>query len=1072
MRAPSFGGSDPTLIAGEVSAAEILIEHKIPTHIGRYLVLKSIGEGGMGLVFAAYDPELDRKVAVKLVRPGYGDDLQRRLLREAQALAKLSHHPNIIHVYEVGALRDSVFLAMEYFEGQTLKLWQDRSEVSRREILAAYRAAGRGLEAAHAAGLVHRDFKAENVLIGADKQIRVIDFGLAREESTSSIDMNPGDSIKALTMTGTIMGTPAYMAPEQHAGGKVDPRTDQFSFCVSLYEALYGERPFAGQTIGELTDNVMKGTVQPPPRFQSVPPWIRRALLRGLSVDPEQRFPTIGDLLAELGHDRAIRRRRVASGVVVAGLLIAGALFAWERASQAQRARAEGDRLRAEFGRARTSNAEEELHRLRTRTTKQRWDDLVIAWANERVEDDPTRALASLRQLQDLDANLGAARTIAADAWHRGVARESIDLPGKILELDVAPTGDFAASLAAGGLVQGWHRGSSKRLSWDCPEPATSLAVSPHAPIVAVGGKSGTIFLVELGTGRVQSFAAHEGSVDALTFSADGRALASGGADRAVRRWTVSGHRIESMTNHDAPVVALRHDLGGTAVVSGTITGELAWWDIETAKVRKVDAHDGPVESLAAAQGIVWSVGSDGVVSRWTPGSLPRKINISGVASLQVMRDGGVVFVHRDGSVTWSDGDFTVPPHPLHVGASVTHVAHAAESGSIWLAGPDIGVQRWDATSDYARTVPFEGMVAALNFSPDGSLLAIAGAMGLLEIVGMREASSNKTQLGNRPVRASFSPSGDQLAIQLLDGGITILDPRAPESASAAFASENGAELLDRSEGAPHPGLAWTDDGSALAFAQCTVETWCGVALLDVGTSTLRGPAAQLDFVSTLDPNDDGTSILVGRRDVPTVLVLDVATGETVETNFAEEAERVLGQAWSDEGDGRVRIATASGDTLSVWSWLPTSKQRHRVLDEPGFSQLQPNEDATAVYLDSDDRMAVLWSIAGTRFLPVPELPEGVERIRLSDDGRTMLARGEDDGDEFAFVVDLEIGHGRRLPRLIDPVALSIDGVVADHRYGSGVRIWAEPTPEDAAGFRAWLEQATTIDVALDDFRE
>jgi hypothetical protein len=322
-------------------------------------------------------------------------------------------------------------------------------------------------------------------------------------------------------------------------------------------------------------------------------------------------------------------------------------------------------------------------------------------------------------------------------------------------------------------------------------------------------------------------------------------------------------------------------------------------------------------------------------------------------------------------------------------------------------------------------------------------------------------------------VRASFSPTGDRLGIQLLDGSITIVDPRAPESNLVWSTDDDVSEILDHSGVAPHPTLAWTDDGSALAFARCPSATACIVTLFDVATAELRAPKAYVDFVSTLDPNADGTSILIGRRDVPIVMVLDIETRELVGTNFGLEGEVVLGQAWSDEGDGRVRIATASGETLSVWSWQPTSEQRHRILEESGFSRVWPSEDATAVYLHSDDRMAVLWSIAGTRFLPVPELPSTVEHIRLSDDGRTLLARGRnEDGSGFGIVFDLEIGQGRQLPRLLEPVALSVDGVVADHRHGPGVRIWDEPTPEDAAGFRAWLEQATTIEVAVDVFRE
>jgi WD40 repeat protein len=1075
-------GDDPTMAASDApNVGSASAGSGTPTHIGRYVVLKPIGEGGMGLVFAAYDPKLDRKVAVKLVRPALHEGDRRanaesklRLQREAQTLAKLSH-PNIIHVYEVGTLDDGVFIAMEYFEAPTLKRWQDQSEISWREILAAYRAAGRGLEAAHAAGLVHRDFKPHNVLVNENGQVRVIDFGLALEASTAELarqsDEPPSAWIDRLTLTGRIMGTPPYMAPEQWSSKNIDARTDQFSFCVSLYEALYGERPFAGKTLDELAANVMKGAIQPPPRFERVPPWLRQALLRGLAADPAQRYPSITELLAALERDPAIRQRRALVGVAVVGLAIAGAIASM-RVSEVQQARAEGERLRVEFGRTRASNAEEELYRLRTRTATQRWDDLVLAWANDRVDDDPTRALASLRHLQDLDNNLAAARTIAADAWQRGVARESIMLSGKVHELAVTPTGDLLATLAAGGVVHAWRRGQSERLAaWDCPEPVASLALAPDAPILAVGSKSGSIFLVELPSERVESFQAHDGAVHALAFAADGSTLTSAGADHAVRRWTAKGERIDAMSNHEAEVVALSYELGGTAIASATNTGQLAWWSPQIAKVYKVDGA-GQVESLTAANKNVWTVAHDGHVWHWRLDSQPRETSIDGVAALQATADGGLILVHEDGSVTWSDGDPEMPPRPLLVGAPVTHVGYSPKSSDIWLAGPEIGVQRWDATPDHAKAIPFEGMAGTLAFSPDGNLLAIAGTAGTLKVIGMRGKFSRNGTLAGRPMRSSWSTNGKRLAVQMLDGSIDIVHPRAPESTVVRFSWNEDREVLERSGNDAHPSLAWTDDDSGLAFALCEFTTGCYVALIDTDTGELRGRPANASFVSTLAPSSDGSFVLIGRRDVPKVMVLDVDDGKLVETSFIPNDQRILGQAWSEEGDDRVRIATTSGDTLRVWAWQPTSDQWHRILEESGFSQLQPSEDASAVYLHSGDKMAVLWSIAGTRFLPVPELPSGVEHLRLSDNGGILLARGSNaDGSGFSFVFDLAIGQGRRLPQLLEPVALSIDGVVADYRHGPGVRIWDEPTPEDAAGFQTWLERATTIEVPLAAFR-
>jgi tetratricopeptide (TPR) repeat protein/predicted Ser/Thr protein kinase len=292
--------------------------------LGRYVVLERLGAGGMGVVYAAYDPELDRKVAVKLVRVQASAETQAsgggsRLLREAQAMARLAH-PNVITVHDVGRIEDEVFLAMEFVDGQSLSNWlEDRRDWP--QILSTFMAAGAGLAAAHAAGVIHRDFKPDNVLVGNDGRVRVLDFGLARRDEldeSPTHDLEESVNTSDLTRTGAVMGTPAYMSPEQHMGAPTDPKTDQFSFCVALYEALYGERPFGGRTPTELAVNVVEGNLRDAPRDSTVPTWIRRCLARGLSVDPDARFASMTALLRALSHDPTRRYRRWARRILLA----------------------------------------------------------------------------------------------------------------------------------------------------------------------------------------------------------------------------------------------------------------------------------------------------------------------------------------------------------------------------------------------------------------------------------------------------------------------------------------------------------------------------------------------------------------------------------------------------------------------------------------------------------------------------------------------------------------------------------------------------------------------------------
>jgi serine/threonine protein kinase/tetratricopeptide (TPR) repeat protein len=407
-------------VAAQLRKAQVraALFHKLePIKIGRFTLLEQLGAGAMGEIYAAYDDQLDRKVAIKLVRSGTELMVKadERLLREAQTLAQVSH-PNVVQIYEAGTYNGRLFIAMELIRGKTLSSWlKDLAQVPRPvrqyQILRQFIAAGRGLEAAHAAGLAHRDFKPDNVLVGDDGRVRVVDFGLARalvdepdgessawsggaldddrdgavgssepsmedislsaavtrrdgepvaehagatttdplakteRASTSDersgvaghgapgglaggaggrpgrIDPPPGTpKLKAavrLTETGTVMGTPSYMAPETMRGAIADQRSDQFSFCVALYHALYEAFPFSGKSLRELRSSMESGEVAFAPGVP-VPAYVRKALHRGLSVTPSQRFAGIGELLAALEP----RARRLRSWIAVAASLI------------------------------------------------------------------------------------------------------------------------------------------------------------------------------------------------------------------------------------------------------------------------------------------------------------------------------------------------------------------------------------------------------------------------------------------------------------------------------------------------------------------------------------------------------------------------------------------------------------------------------------------------------------------------------------------------------------------------------------------------------------------------------
>lgn len=318
----SASGSRPRLHADLPSGSKV----------GRYRLERILGAGAMGVVYLADDLALNRRVALKMLRR-QDEQASERLMREAQALARVSH-PNVIVVYEVGAFDDQIFMAMEYVQGESLSSWL-QSARSEAEILAVFEQAGRGLSVAHGAGLVHRDFKPDNVLVGRDGRVRVVDFGLARgdvllaeSEGEGTVDRGlTNDVFRTLTRTGSFMGTPAYMAPEQYDGIAADARSDQFAFCVSLYEALYKKRPFAAGTVTELAQAMKVG---PPPaqRSSRVSRRVEDVVLRGLRARREERFPSMDALLSELvstAPPRGAKRARLLAWTAPLVAVLAGA---------------------------------------------------------------------------------------------------------------------------------------------------------------------------------------------------------------------------------------------------------------------------------------------------------------------------------------------------------------------------------------------------------------------------------------------------------------------------------------------------------------------------------------------------------------------------------------------------------------------------------------------------------------------------------------------------------------------------------------------------------------------------
>ncbi len=330
-------GSDST--AGTVALAP-------GDRVGRYEILSHLGAGAMGTVFAAHDPKLHRTLAIKLVHPGRSvspeatlGDSEERLLQEARALARV-HAPNVVAVHDTGTHGEHVFIAMEFIDGETLEQWQAREDPDWRSVVGVYVQAARGLAAAHAADIVHRDFKPANVMLAAAGRVVVTDFGLAvpsfapagQEEVT--VRESPQERASRLTRTGAIVGTPAYMSLEQFSGEPVGPASDQFAFCLALYESLYGVPAFPLDSVEVRVGALISGEPREPPTDRSVPAGISALLRQGLDPEPERRHRDMGALADALETSLRPRRRRPAIVVGALGFAtVAGVLLGRDPAS-------------------------------------------------------------------------------------------------------------------------------------------------------------------------------------------------------------------------------------------------------------------------------------------------------------------------------------------------------------------------------------------------------------------------------------------------------------------------------------------------------------------------------------------------------------------------------------------------------------------------------------------------------------------------------------------------------------------------------------------------------------------
>ncbi|MCY1006964.1 protein kinase [Nannocystis pusilla] len=864
-------------------------EPAAPTMIGRFHVERRLGEGAMGVVYAAVDAQLNRRVAIKLLHPHLqGDDQGRaRLLREARAMARLEHE-HVARIYEVGAWGDQIYIAMELIEGVTLEAWLRERPRPWQEVLAVYLQAGRALAAAHHAGLLHRDFKPENVLVDSRDRARVLDFGL-----TCALDFGEAldDELMPLTRTGSILGTPAYMAPEQQRTGNAEPRSDQFSFCVALFEGLFGLRPFGSlPRFGQVE-------IAPIPRESRVPLRVRRAIVRGLSEKPAERWATMEELLAALQPRRRfaenpepvpVRTWLIAGGAAAtaAGLVALGVSLAQPEAGAGAAAApqatapesAPADAQAGELAVERAA-AERQAHALRVRDA-----------AFSLLPRDPTAAALLLRELDEPGA---LAQRVLAEPISQAILRG--------------------------------HDGAVTAVRWVEAVPGDRSAVPGAVGAVREDRSKARTGAVRKDRSNARTGAVREDRSDAhrreVVLASGAGAGASGRADRSdVRRREVvltSGLPAGA----GAPVLADRSDAHLREVVLASGAGSAAVVDPPVL----ADRSDARPREVVLASGAVPVAGAP--VPEDTspvPQDSPRP-----AAAAEDLR-GAVETVDAAGNVrrfALAGG----PPTP-GAGGSVSDPRR----------GPGGEQLRTDARGGVSlvavdRVTPLRGVagpLAAVAWSPDGARVAAAGPRGEVWVVAEGRATLVVAR-GAAVGALAWDRNGRQLAIGRDDGGVEVWRVDGTPRRVAAVVGDGGVTGLALGTGWFASG---SDDGSARVWR---IGGTARPYVLRGHTGPVRALAFAPVGVRLITGSDDGSA-----------RVWRLAPAALREHDLGAAVHAL---AWSPDG-----TALAAAGARSVWL-LPTDDGPVRRRDHAGTAlALAWRRDGQELAI-ADDGGAVTW---------------------------------------------------------------------------------------------------------------
>ncbi|MDI1483534.1 serine/threonine-protein kinase [Polyangium sp. y55x31] len=1096
-----------------------------------YAVDGEVAQGGIGRVLSARDQRLDRRVALKELLDT-GSAAEDRFVREALLTARLQH-PSIVPVYEAGRWpTGEPFYSMKLVTGRPLSEIIDgaRTINERLPLLTHVLAVADAVAYAHEKRIIHRDLKPANVLVGAHGETLVIDWGLGKDLSEPVVDVaqtaaieggddvaseGEGTLVDGITLVGSVMGTPAYMPPEQAAAEPVDERADVYALGAILYHLLAGRAPYAGVNGIKILQRVLEGPPTPLPKMQRGIPLDLLAIVdKAMARDPAARYPTAKALAEDLRrflagqlvgvHDyttwekawRFARKHRATLAVAAAALCVlvtAGGLFFTKVLKE--RDRATREHAIAEEARKKAVEAE---HRAVAHA-----DELTLVQARAAVLRDPNEALAWLKTLSPAFDQWSSARVVAADAWVHGPAQVLRDQRGAVNRVDISKDG--------------------KRL--------------------AVASDDHTARIYDLTTGTSIELRGHEDEVWFVAFFPDEQRVLTTGKDRTIRIWdTSTGAAISTLRGHTRPIVFALPSRDGKEIVSHADDATVRAWNVATGAHRVLASN--PDFTLKGAFSLderhFVTAGKSGVLTLFdrTTGesfTLPEMRVHDATAQLlprfpmgfspdsRTLAAGG-----PDGAVWLWDIQKKDKPRKLEGQASaILRLTFAPDSKRLATAALDGTVRVWDLQAGTATTLPtYDGSVFAMAFSPDGRMLAYGGndhAVRLVHFgtgerrrfVGMRDNVSDVlfSDDGTRLVVASvdgtarvfpldatpgrvigqhegsafevdISPDGDHVLSAGADGVAQLWPTRgngggpavtlaghvgrvihaeiSPSGDVIATAGEDGTVRLwdtfgheiraSHVEGARAPVIRFSPDGASIAVGHTTGD----VALWDVDSGEMRALGRHEESVLALAFSADGSRLATGSAD-KTARVWTLATGKSRVLGGQEEA--VESVAFSP--DGKVVATGCLDHKLRIWDEGATTP---RTYDASGYRVvgLSFTPDGETLLSLGEDATVRVWDVATGAMLRVLRGHNGpIRTLALAANGAALVT-GSD--DKTVRLWDLAIGEGRVLGThdgVVQDVDIAPDGswAVSVGRDGT-VQVWPDDLPREPEALRAWIARS------------